>query len=50
MKKKSPLIYCMLLTYFLIIISLFNCKPKDNTNRLLEQALKNKDYATAAFA
>jgi tetratricopeptide (TPR) repeat protein len=34
----------------LVIILLNNCKPADNSKKLLDQALKNKDYATAAFA
>jgi tetratricopeptide (TPR) repeat protein len=39
--------------YGLILLTIFflsECKQSDNSKRLLAQALKNKDYATAAFA
>lgn len=35
---------------FAAILVLTQCKPENNSKRLLAQALKNKDYATAAFA
>ena len=50
MQNKS---YTNLFTFssFLVVIFLLsNCKPIDNSKKLLAQALKNKDYATAAFA
>ena len=50
MKKNQYQIFFKFCSLLFIIILLANCKPADNSKKLLAQALKNKDYATAAFA
>lgn len=43
--------FVKVITFSALTIAFFqNCQPKDHSKKLLEQALKNKDYATAAFA
>jgi tetratricopeptide (TPR) repeat protein len=49
--KKNPSILITNFCFVVFFILLFaNCSKHDNSRKLLEQALKNKDYATAAFA
>ena len=40
----------MSLSVCIAMVLFSQCKPTDTSKKLLEQALKNKDYATAAFA
>lgn len=49
---KSPFysILTSALSTCLIVVLLSQCTPADNSKKLLSQALKNKDYSTAAFA
>ncbi len=37
-------------SFLTLVLLLSNCKQADNSKKLLAQALKNKDFATAAFA
>ena len=50
MKKNQNHIILKFFSLLYVIFLLANCKPADNSKKLLAQALKNKDYATAAFA
>lgn len=50
MKNKSPQLFLKVCSFLLLILFISNCKQPDNSKKLLAQALKNKDYATAAFA
>jgi len=46
---KNNLTAVLLVASFALLV-LTQCKPENNSKKLLSQALKNKDYATAAFA
>jgi tetratricopeptide (TPR) repeat protein len=50
MNRNTVLILLKSCAFFILVICFSNCKPTDNSKKLLAQALKNKDYATAAFA
>ncbi len=49
-KKSTPRFIITIYSFLAIVLIISSCKPTDNSKKLLSQALKNKDYATAAFA
>ena len=50
MKTKYYSFFKKIGSFLTLVLLLSNCKQPDNSKQLLAQALKNKDYATAAFA
>ena len=50
MKTKYYSFFKKIGSFLTLVFFLSNCKQPDNSKQLLAQALKNKDYATAAFA